>query len=429
MGDAGAATTTGSATTAPPVTDSGADDSAGGSPIFDVLHTPDIPNPPSIECDPDGDVTLQGTVYAPNGSLPIGGALVYTATSRPLPIPDGVYCSECVVPPCDPDWTVTEPDGSFTLPSISGDDRYLIVRKGDFMRVSPVTFEPGNVDVDPALTSLPGEHDPDAGMYIPKIAIAIDSTWDSVWEAMAEMGLGEVGSDGDLVWGTEHFDFYGGSLSPTSLGTSDDLFADPETLAQYQVIMLPCQTDPGPTITPDLQDWVEAGGKLYVTDLSQTVLDNSFPQYQTFGFPNGFGTVYGTVVDEGLLAWLEALPDELKDINPINPGADFATLNDLPEIRLDAIYAWTIDETPEVLVDDGFGNEVNVGHKTFLTADAGAGEFTSVVKGEFGCGRLMYATHHTTEYAHHGLEAMELVLVYLLLELTTCSESFEPPPH
>ena len=40
--------------------------------------------------------TLTGTVKAPNGSMPIAGALVYLTHERPAPNPGKVYCDGCV---------------------------------------------------------------------------------------------------------------------------------------------------------------------------------------------------------------------------------------------------------------------------------------------------------------------------------------------
>src|SRR5688572_7341904 len=55
-------------------------------------------------CQPGGDATLTGTVTAPNGALPISGALVYLTHDQPT-IPQTVYCSECVDLACGTPYT------------------------------------------------------------------------------------------------------------------------------------------------------------------------------------------------------------------------------------------------------------------------------------------------------------------------------------
>jgi hypothetical protein len=104
-------------------------DTDGGGPKFDVLTLGDAG---SGDCGPGDvdDASLTGTVYAPNGVIPVGGALVYVTNSPPDPIPDGVYCAECVELECGIDFTETDIDGSFTLGANSGGGKYLVVQKG-----------------------------------------------------------------------------------------------------------------------------------------------------------------------------------------------------------------------------------------------------------------------------------------------------------
>src|SRR6185503_43860 len=53
----------------------------------------------SSKTDPMGNplppTTLSGTVYAPNGTLPLYGVNVYVPASDPGPLPDGVTCDQC----------------------------------------------------------------------------------------------------------------------------------------------------------------------------------------------------------------------------------------------------------------------------------------------------------------------------------------------
>jgi hypothetical protein len=87
------------------------------------------------------DATLTGTVMAPNLTIPIRDALVYTVATPPAGVPDRVYCAECVEVPCGVVSTRTGPDGGFSLPARPG-ARYLVVQKGQFMRVTPLVSGP-----------------------------------------------------------------------------------------------------------------------------------------------------------------------------------------------------------------------------------------------------------------------------------------------
>src|ERR1043165_2349459 len=56
----------------------------------------------------------QGPGEAPPGQeIPIAGALVYVTDTPPAPIPDHVYCEQCVATPDT--GVLSGPDGSFTL--------------------------------------------------------------------------------------------------------------------------------------------------------------------------------------------------------------------------------------------------------------------------------------------------------------------------
>ena len=205
-------------------------------------------------------------------------------------------------------------------------------------------------------------------------------------------------------------------------------------------MFLPCASTkywPGAPNIPaqriqNIRDYVEAGGKWYATDHSNEYIEGPFPDYQQFhnpGMPDiqPAYTSVGTVVEPELLAWLEALPNELKDI-----GGNNFTLFNLPSITTDKNYSG-IDETPEVWVEDGGGNDVNVGHRTWVEGPCQSctnpqQDRPMAVSGQYGCGRMMYSTFETSSIAHQGLNPQELVLLYMILEITTCFDGTPPPP-
>src|SRR5688572_17155707 len=50
-----------------------------------------------VDCVGQGkpDTTIKGTVYAPNGTLPLFGITVYVPNEPVAPLPDGAQCSRC----------------------------------------------------------------------------------------------------------------------------------------------------------------------------------------------------------------------------------------------------------------------------------------------------------------------------------------------
>jgi hypothetical protein len=389
-----------------------------------------------MECDgiepPEPDATLQGTVYAPNMEIPISGAVVYLTDDPIEPVPDGVYCAECAKIPCDSFYVLTEPDGSFELPAVSGTGKKLVVQKGEFLRIVDFDVEAGTNDVPVNQSNLPGQWNPDGGMWIPRIAV-YEASPDQVFNVLAKFGLGQVSADGTLVQGSEQFTL----ISTDDQGSFMDNLG---TLNQYHIIFVPCAATKywfnAPNVpafrAQNIRDWVEAGGKWYATDHSNEYLEVPFPNYQEFhspGMPDiqPAYTVDGTVLDPDLLAWLQALPDPLKNVGAGNP-----TLYDLPQVELRLNYSG-IDAIYDVVVEDDEGNPVDVGHHTWVEGPCTSCSNSNMIRpmaisGQYGCGRMMYSTFENSSVAHDGLNPQELILLYMILEISVCHDVPPPPP-
>ena len=385
-------------------------------------------------------------MWAPNGVIPVSDALVYTSKDEPPGIPQQVYCAECAQLECDDHFTTTAPDGSFSLKTISSDAKYLVVQKGQFMRVTPIDLGTGTKAVLDELSTLPSENDPDNGLYIPLIAVG-DASYDRLEDALGKFGLGDTmvsNYEERLVPGTESFDLWDNGNSPsydgfTSQGTFAQLIADPARLDDYHIIFVPCSTDDYvPNLTAqniqNIRDWVAAGGRWYVADWSNEWMEHVFPSYQTLtGEPNnadiGEYDSLGTVLDTGLLDWLNALPDPLKDINPLN-NETHPTLTMLPQVETVSNWSVVLD-TPPVYVDDGMGNQVDVGDKVWITGPGGQGATGAhplTVTGQYGCGKIQFTSYHTAEFFNYvGLSPQELVLIYTILEIGVCQDPLPPP--
>lgn len=377
------------------------------------------------------NAVLRGTVYAPNLEIPISGAVVYVADQAATPVPDEVYCAECVELPCTANFVLTNPDGTFELPAVAGAGKHLVVQKGQFLHDVVIDVAEGDNEVPIDQSNLPGEWNPAAGMWIPRIAV-YQADPDQVFNVLAKFGLGEVSAGGTLIPGTERFTLIDDSDQGAFM---DDLVE----MNQYHIIFVPCAATKfwniAPTVPPqraqNIRDYVEAGGKWYATDHSNEYIEAPFPSYQEFNSPGmpdlqPAYDVTGTVADPDLLAWLGALPPALQDIGGGNP-----TLDALPSIELRLNYSG-IDAAHEVIVQDDEGNDVNVGPYTWVTGpcpSCASDPFTfrpMAISGEWGCGRMMYSTFESSSVAHHGLNPQELVLLYMILEIGVCHD--QPPP-
>lgn len=382
---------------------------------------------------PKPNAYLTGTVLTPNLQIPISGALVYTLAEEPAGVVDGVYCSECQGVPCDRHYVFASADGTFSLPAVAGDGQWLVVTKGEFMHVTQLDIVEGTTALDATTSSLPGEWNPAAGHYIPRMVV-METSHDQIYNVLAKIGLGEVDDNGELIRGTERFDILDAEQGRALLDT-------PGALDAYHLAFVPCMSQGGlggdGTVPPGQQEnvrrWVEAGGKWYVTDWANEYLYDVFAPYQTFNRPEdpdlGVFNSEGTVLDPDLLGWLQALPAGLKDI-----GNGYPTLANLPGITLEDNWSG-LEDTPPVIVQNEDGEDVDVGHYPWVEGPCAScvSDPTSArpmtVSARYGCGRMLFSTYHTTESVHAGLTPQELVLLYIILEIGLCQEgSVDLPP-
>lgn len=385
-------------------------------------------------------------MWAPNGVIPVSGALVYTSAGAPDGIPQEVYCAECEELDCDDRFTTTAADGSFELGTFAQGANFLVVQKGQFLRYTPINFGTGAEVVEDELTTLPSENDPDNGLFIPLIAVG-DGSYDRLEDGLGKFGLGDTliaNFEERLVPGTEPFDLYDNGQNPASdgfasQGTFAQLISSPADLARYHMIFAPCTSDDfigslSPQNIQNIRDWVAAGGRWYVSDWANEWMTTVFGEYQELHCPSGNCDLLpaydslGTVTDDGLLEWLEALPEPLLDINPLNDETH-PTLFQLPQVQTVDNFSAITSILP-VLTDDGKGGQIDVGHKVWIE---GGGSPTGTVNaltvtGQFGCGKIQFTSYHMAEFEDYvGLSPQELVLLYTILEIGVCQEALPPP--
>lgn len=343
-------------------------------------------------------VTFEGTVRAPNGVLPLSNALVYVTPQTPGPIPEGVYCDECV----------TLPEGTFAISAANGTfswttdlpkgDAWLVVQKGQFRRVRPVKIDQeGTMTLPKDDTTIPSRSDPPKGDDLPKMVILKDSTdFDRIDDSLGKLGLSNIEVRNDRT-----------------------LLKNKAELMKYHVVFIPCgskadQLSADAEVKQNLDEYVQAGGKLYVTDWSYEFVRQPFPGFVSWeGETATLGSAAtssewdapATAADQGLADWLTATGDasfEVKGnwtkIVGVNTQAG---LNEKGE---------TVDVTPKVWV-------------TAQVPGTGA-VMPTTVSFQNHCGRVLFSTYHTESGVGGGggtaLLAQEKALLYVLLEVGVC---------
>jgi hypothetical protein len=358
---------------------------------------------------PDAVGHLQGAVRAPEGTIPISGALLYLTPSPPGPIPDGVYCDRCVELDSDTPYTESAADGSFNLPAYATGSQYLVVQKGQFRRVRQVEVVEGDQPVDAALTTLPGQMNKAGGDDIPKMAILVGA-WDDIGASLQKLGM--LSGSFDLFqypWPPDAADPF----------NPDKLLHDPAVMNRYHIVFTPCDSSDGVTCSysmaqdgathSTISQFVDQGGKLYVTDYSYDYIREIWPEYvdwtqQTSDFGSacltGSYDAPAVVEDQGMADWLAA------------QGVSSFTLE----------ANWTmIEQVHTVSTTDYDDNPVDITPKVWVSGQTPSnGTRPTTVSFERDCGRVLFSTYHTEGSGGPGLLEQEKALLYVLLEVGVC---------
>jgi hypothetical protein len=344
----------------------------------------------------------------------ISDALVYLTSSPPAPIPTGAYCDKCVLLSSYA-FTYSKPDGTFELPAYVEGDQYIVTQKGQFRRVRKIRVGKGSQKANAADTRLPGRNDEAAGDTIPRMKV-MDANWDSIAKSLGKLGVteltGRIGGPFDV----------------------DRTLSDLAEAEKYHIIFVPCAGDTNPlgplqcsrlyapsgTSKNTMRDYVERGGKLYVTDWSYEYVRQIWPGFIHFqgedsrvGSACTINSYSGPAVwgDPKLDAWMQA----------IGEGS----------ARLEKNYV-SISSTASQPGLDEDGKSVTIVPKVWASTQSGGATKTATVSFQDKCGRVLYSTYHaegTDNGAGSTLLAQEKALFHILLEVSACVGVKASPPR
>ncbi|MBW2278724.1 MAG: carboxypeptidase regulatory-like domain-containing protein, partial [Deltaproteobacteria bacterium] len=182
--------------------DSDADSDADGDTDADSDSDADSDADSDSDSDSDSDIfgNLAGRVMAPSNEFPIYRALVYLTSSDAPEIPDNAYCYECE-DMTGKKWTLSGPDGEWTIEDVPANTYNIVTRKGFFQRQRELVTTGEDVqDVPAEYTTLPGENSDDGLDQIPNYAVLMAYP-DHAHDLLAKLGMGEADSMGALVFG------------------------------------------------------------------------------------------------------------------------------------------------------------------------------------------------------------------------------------
>jgi hypothetical protein len=233
--------------------------------------------------------TLSGTVFAPNGTLPLYNAIVYIPNSPVDTFTSGVTCDRCNGTVSGDPVTSAQTDyqGNFTLTGVpSGDNIPLVIQIGKWRRQVVIPNIPScvNTALDPALTRFAKNQ---SEGDIPQMAIATGGA-DPFECLLLKVGLDTTEFTPYTSNGRVHFytatGFPGTDLA-TPAPTGDSLYGSLTKLMNYDIVILPCEGsafDKG-TATGNIVQYVNQGGRLFATHYSYDWLSYAGSPFNAVG--------------------------------------------------------------------------------------------------------------------------------------------------
>jgi len=234
-----------------------------------------------VDCTKQGKpvTTIKGTVYAPNGTLPLYGIQVYVPNAPVPPFTEGAICDRCndELPGNPVVRTQTDEAGSFTLPNApSGQNIPLVISSGKWRRqITIASVSECTDNTAPATdTRLPKNR---TEGDIPRIALTTGSA-DSLECLLRRIGIddAEIGKAGDdrrihlyAGNGVSSFqaNFAGGS---GQIPSADPWWRSVDNLKPYDIVILSCEGAQNPDTKGQdglnaMKAYADLGGRVFAS--------------------------------------------------------------------------------------------------------------------------------------------------------------------
>jgi hypothetical protein len=235
-----------------------------------------------VDCQGMGmpDTTISGTVYAPNGTLPLYGITVYVPNGPVGALPDGAQCSRCNddLPGNPLVRATTDEHGKFTITGApAGSDIPLIITSGKWRRqiTIPSVGQCADTALGAADTRLPKNK---TEGDIPKIALTTGDA-DSLECLIRKLGIDDAEITNSSGTGRVHYyhgdgvdgfaaGWAGGANSTMSQAT--DLWDDVNKLKPYDIVILSCEggqqdTPKDQTDLDAMKAYADLGGRVFAS--------------------------------------------------------------------------------------------------------------------------------------------------------------------
>ncbi len=391
---------------------------------------------PTPTC-PGQEATVTGTALAPNGADPVPGASVFIPARVPELFPPDVKCEVCGhLGKSNNLWyTTTAPNGRFTLKNVCPGKWPLVVQNGRFRRLVYINVAAGATMAVPAGQSrLPRRHKEFVQAdSIPKIAVATGD-FDKMECVLRKMGLAD---------GT--FDLYEAASSrksPKTLPSFKNLIANLNKMKTYNIIFINCTANTfekelaSSTIRKNLNDYVNAGGRLYVTDWSYDWIEQVEPFAPFIDFEPGASSsapeplnaaalgadglkVSAKIKDSQMAQWLTAFPGAISGGN-----------SKIEHFLINWVIIHKLGKETKLWVEGSI--------KSTTGALTGVRPLTVTFNFK-SCGKVLYSSYHTEgredesvispkafpAYCGGKFSPQDRILEYLIFDIASCIKPVE----
>jgi hypothetical protein len=251
-----------------------------------------------VQCPAGGTTSITGTVYAPNGTLPIYNATVYVPLRTVTPIVSGASCDRCSELSGNPlVRTTTDELGRFTLTNVPATNNVpLVIQIGKWRRQITVPAVPACAETaltDVGLTRLPKNK---TEGDIPLMALTTGQA-DSLECLLRKVGVDDseftpAGGTGRIhlfagFGGAARFDAPNGGANFVGAQT---LWASEASLSAYDVVLLSCEGGQQPDTKPlaaraAMKAYADKGGRVFASHWhNYWILEGPSPWRDTLNF-------------------------------------------------------------------------------------------------------------------------------------------------
>jgi len=221
--------------------------------------------------------TISGTVFAPNGTLPLYGIQVYVPLGDPGPVPDTLACDRCSssLPGGAVAQATSGEDGTFRLENVPvGADIPLIITSGKWRRqiTIPNVAQCTDTPLAAAETRLPKNK---SEGNIPKIAVTTGDA-DSLECLVRKLGIDDAEITNGTGAGRIHFyrgDGVGSFASGGTISQAVPLWSDVNALKNYDIVFLSCEGSQQnqnnslktQAMLDNMKAYADAGGRVFAS--------------------------------------------------------------------------------------------------------------------------------------------------------------------